>query len=646
MPTPLNILIAEDSPDDAELMIAQLRQHGYAPRWTRVQTEKEFLAELAKRPDLVLSDYAMPQFSGLRAAHLTSASGLNVPFILVSGTVGEDAAVEAMRLGATDYLLKDRIARLGSAVERALEQKKFRDERKHTEEELRWKTALLEAQLEASIDGILVVHSGHKKVLQNRRMNELWKIPQHIIEDKDDAAQVVFCTNRTKDPKAFTDKVAYLYAHPDETSRDEIELVDGTILDRYSAPVRDTTGKLYGRIWSFRDITENRKLEAQFRQAQKMEAVGQLAGGVAHDFNNILAVIQMHAHLLKEEESLAVIRLDYAPEIEKAAIRATNLTRQLLLFSRRQAMQFKHHDLNEIVANINKMLGRILGEDVVMEYKYNAAPLYIHADSGMLDQVLLNLAVNARDAMPDGGRLIIQTSAVELDAAAAAQLPQARPGAFACLSVSDNGCGIPPEIMSRIFEPFFTTKGVGKGTGLGLATVFGIVQQHHGWINIYSEVNQGTTFRVFLPREIKPSLDPAVRPTPAPAAGGSETILLAEDDTALRTAVRKALTRFGYRVLEADSGVKALEIWRQNRNEIKLLITDMVMPDGMNGKELARRLLLENPRLKIIYTTGYSTDFADDDFHLQADIHFLAKPFDVTKLVQTVADVLAQWNKT
>jgi signal transduction histidine kinase/CheY-like chemotaxis protein len=645
MPTPLNVLIAEDSPDDAELMVAQLRHHGYAPQWKRVQTEADFLAELAKRPDLVLSDYAMPQFSGLRAAQLTTASGLNVPFILVSGTVGEDAAVEAMRLGATDYLLKDRIGRLGSAVERALEQKKLREERRLTEEELRWKSALLEAQLEASIDGILVVHNGHKKMLQNRRMKELWKIPQDIIEDKDDAAQLVHCTNQTKDPKTFVEKVAYLYAHPEETSQDEIELMDGTILDRYSAPVRDNAGRIYGRIWSFRDITENRKLEAQFRQAQKMEAVGQLAGGVAHDFNNILAVIQMHAHLLKDEESLAVIRMDYAPEIEKAAIRATNLTRQLLLFSRRQAMQFKNHDLNEIVANMNKMLGRILGEDVVMEFNYAAEPLYIHADSGMLDQVLLNLSVNARDAMPDGGRLVIQTSAVELDETAAAQLAQARSGAFACLSVSDNGCGIPPEIMSRIFEPFFTTKSVGKGTGLGLATVFGIVQQHRGWINIHSEVNHGTTFRVFLPREIKPSPDAAVRQTPVPAAGRNQTILLAEDDASLRTAVRKALTRFGYRVLEADSGVKALEIWRQNRQEIRLLITDMVMPDGMNGKELARRLLLENPQLKIIYTTGYSTDFADDNFHLQADIHFLAKPFDVTKLAQTVADVLSPRSK-
>ena len=267
--------------------------------------------------------------------------------------------------------------------------------------------------------------------------------------------------------------------------------------------------------------------------------------------------------------------------------------------------------------------------------------MFILADSGMVDQVLMNLAVNARDAMPDGGWLIITTSAVNLDEPAAAQLPAARPGAFVCLSISDNGCGIAPEILPRIFEPFFTTKGVGKGTGLGLATVFGIVQQHRGWINIHSEVGQGTTFCVYFPREARPTAEISAQPKPVPARG-TATILLVEDDDTLRASVRKALERLGYRVIEADSGLDALEMWRQNRDAISLLITDMVMPGGLNGKELARRLVLDNPQLKVLYTSGYNTDLAQKNFRLEADLNFLAKPFDFDRLAQTVMKVLTQ----
>jgi two-component system, cell cycle sensor histidine kinase and response regulator CckA len=406
-------------------------------------------------------------------------------------------------------------------------------------------------------------------------------------------------------------------------------------------PVRNAAGEVYRIVGTAEDITENRKLEDQFRHSQKMEAIGQLAGGVAHDFNNMLAVIQMQAAMLKEDERLSESQLDAATEIENAAERAANLTRQLLLFSRRQAMQFRPHDLNEIIASIHKMLARILGEDVDIQFKPGAGILSIHADAGMMDQVLMNLTVNARDAMPDGGRLTIETTAVELDDAAAAQLPQARPGLFVCLSVSDTGCGISSEIMPQIFEPFFTTKGVGKGTGLGLATVFGIVQQHHGWINVASAVGQGTTFHIYLPRETKPPEKSTAQPAAAPVPAGQETILLAEDDDLVRSSVQRILIRLGYQVLTAASGLNALHVWRQHHAEIKLLITDMVMPDGMNGKELARRLLAENPKLKVIYTSGYSPDFANKNFQLPPDIHFLPKPFDFAKLGQTVRAVLA-----
>ena len=316
-------------------------------------------------------------------------------------------------------------------------------ERQRVEEELRWKTAFLEAQVDSALDSILVVDSQGRKILQNQRLNELWKIPPQIAENKDDATQISFIAGQLKHPREFTDKVAYLYAHPDEVSRDEINLIDGTILDRYSSPVQDKAGRYFGRIWAFRDITQSRTLEAQFRQAQKMEAIGHLAAGVAHDFNNILAVIQLHASLLKIKPDTSPEQLESASEIEKAAERAANLTRQMLLFSRKQTMEPRDLDLNQSINDMTKMLRRTLGETIQVQFKFALEPLLIHADAGMMDQVLMNLAVNARDAMPKGGQLVIETSALEFDESVREHAPQARPGS--CRSDSSTTFELPPD---------------------------------------------------------------------------------------------------------------------------------------------------------------------------------------------------------
>ena len=391
-------------------------------------------------------------------------------------------------------------------------------------------------------------------------------------------------------------------------------------------------------ILNSRDISETRKLEEQFRQSQKMEAIGQLAGGVAHDLNNILTVVHMQLDMLKHGDPLTPIQADSVLDIEKASRRAADLTRQLLMFSRRQAAMKHDIDLNAVVTNITKMLQRILGEDVAMHISYAPQPLPVHADSGMLDQILLNLAVNSRDAMPAGGKIVIETSVAEFDEFAVAQKPYARVGRFACLSVSDTGKGIPPEILPRIFEPFFTTKDIGKGTGLGLATVFGIVQQHNGWINAYSEIGKGTVFRMYLP--LQKEAEAVVAETTFVAKGGNETILLVEDEQSLRVLVRNVLTRLGYRVLEATTGLTAVEVWKEHRHDIKLLLTDLVMPDGMTGKQLAEVLVHENPNLKVIYTSGYSRDIAGQGFPLQDGVNFLSKPFQAAKLGQTVRNSL------
>ena len=389
-----------------------------------------------------------------------------------------------------------------------------------------------------------------------------------------------------------------------------------------------------------RDLTMQERLEEQLRQSQKMDAIGQLAGGVAHDFNNILTVIHGHASLLLAGGALTGVSARSAQQISQAAGRAASLTRQLLAFSRRQVIQLRQLDMKEVVRNMTSMLGRILGEDIELQLHYSPHPTVVQADAGMMEQVLLNLAVNSRDAMPKGGVLAIRISPLEVDARRVAEHSEARAGRFICLSVTDTGCGIQPENLRRIFEPFFTTKEVGKGTGLGLATVYGIVKQHQGWIEVESEVGKGTAFKVFLPRQGETAETSDGHPAEQDVRGGTETILVVEDEALVRELVCSVLARHGYRILQAESGVKALEVWKASREQIDLLLTDLVMPDHLNGRELAERLCAERPRLKVILTSGYSTDVVVKDSALHNGLNYLQKPYHPRKLALAVRDCL------
>ncbi len=385
----------------------------------------------------------------------------------------------------------------------------------------------------------------------------------------------------------------------------------------------------------FRDVTTQRRLEDQLRQSQKMEAVGQLAGGVAHDFNNILTVIHGHASLLLSsvlEESAS----RSAQQISQAAERAAALTRQLLTFSRRQLIQPKKLDMNKIVGNMIDLLGRLLGEDVSLQLNYCPSPAIVEADVGMMEQVLLNLAVNARDAMPKGGRLAVRISIVDLNEAHVRHHPEARVGRFVCVSKTDTGCGIPPENLQRIFEPFFTTKEIGRGTGLGLATVYGIVKQHRGWIEVESTVGKGTTFRIYIPYVGSAQAETEKPTTQITIRGGTETILLVEDEKPVRELVSRVLQKYGYKILPAGNGVEALETWNRHKNEISMLFTDLVMPDNMNGRELAEKLWAERPGLKVVFTSGYSTDIVGKDFKLEPGLNYLQKPYEPQVLALVV----------
>ena len=400
------------------------------------------------------------------------------------------------------------------------------------------------------------------------------------------------------------------------------------------AAVRDAAGRAVRTMATIEDVTERRQLESRLLQVQKMEAIGQLAGGVAHDFNNILAAMLMQIDLASWEPNLPGPVAESLREVRGAAERAAGLTRQLLLFSRKQVMQPRDLDLNELVTNLARMLQRIIGEDIRLELRLHPAPLTVHADGGMIDQTLMNLAVNARDAMPEGGRLVIETSEVTVDAEAARLQADAAPGRYALLTVTDSGAGIPPEVLPKVFERFFTTKEAGKGTGLGLATVFGIVRQHQGWVAAESEAGRGASFRIFLPAIDAPAGDQAA--AHVELGGGSETVLLVEDDRAVRAVTRRVLEKSGYRVLEAASGPDAMVVWQRHQESIALLLTDLVMPGGMSGQDLARALLSAEPALKVVYTSGYSPELAGQGMRLSHGENFVQKPASPDQILAAV----------
>ncbi len=389
------------------------------------------------------------------------------------------------------------------------------------------------------------------------------------------------------------------------------------------------------------DITERLNLQSQLRQSQKMECVGQLAAGVAHDFNNLLTIMQGHAGMLLGKSVKTPELLEPAQAIFFAAERAASLTRQLLMFSRKNVMQLKRLDFREVVSQMTRMLQRLLGETIVLEFDPPPQIPLTRADSGMLEQILMNLAVNARDAMAGGGKLIVKVAGVQVGSEALSKNPEAKVGSFVCLEVSDTGCGMDSATMARIFEPFFTTKEAGKGTGLGLATVYGIVKQHGGWIDVESQPGEGTTFKLFFPAETEMASTRAQAPTaPEPVRGGKETILVVEDEPVIRELAQVILQDCGYHVLQAESGRDALWLWEQRGAAVDLLLTDVVMPDGISGMDLAQRLMATNPNLKIIFASGYSMDNFDAGFVEKTHAGFLQKPYTHLTLARAVREVL------
>ncbi|HXJ29580.1 MAG TPA: response regulator [Gemmatimonadales bacterium] len=802
MGTPLRVLLVEDSADDARLLVRQLGTAGYDVTHRRVDTPDAMQEALERNVwDIVISDYSMPQFSGTAALNLVKDRGLDVPFIFVSGTIGEDVAVAAMKAGASDYVLKDKLKRLVPAIERELRDAEVRRERRRAQEVVleRTRLAVLSSDLGVALTGVaalratlvrctgaLVRHldvigaciwtfsesarglelaagtglsaalaDAYAKVslddpligniVRQRRpvhmtAGETLPIPDAAWVERNRIATFAGCpllvgertvgvlgvfSRRTlpsfvvESLSAIADQLAVgierrraeeeLRQSEERFSRvfrsSPVGIVITTLDDGRYLDANDAFLTLLGRtrdqvqgkttielgVWrdaaertrmvealgthgtvrdldlEFRtasgaprsvlasierielsgrpcllmlayDISDRKRLEDQLRQAQKMEAIGRLAGGLAHDFNNLLGVVIGYCDLLFRKLPPDLPERAEILEIRQAAEGASGLTRQLLAFSRRQVLEPRVLDLNGIVRRAERMLKPLLGDDVALVIQLGSDIPMVLADSGQIDQVLMNLAVNSRDAMPRGGTITIETATVRFDETSVPALPGARPGEFATLAVTDTGTGMDAETIAHIFEPFFTTKDVGKGTGLGLATVYGIVQQSSGFISVSSKPEVGTTFRIHLPETMAamPEHQQAAATASTPHGGG--TILVVEDSSQLRELFRDVLELHGYKVLDAPNGRAAVEVAADYPATIDLLLTDVIMPE-MNGRQLADRLLTTRPGIKVMFASGYSAD--DLVRHgVEAGMAYMQKPFSPESLAQKVKDVL------
>jgi len=506
--------------------------------------------------------------------------------------------------------------------------------------ELSSKTAFLEAQVSSSPDGILVLNGQEKTILQNRRAVDLLKIPPHIAQDDNPAKQVEWIAGLMKNPATFLEQIARLQAHPEEVSHDEVELKDKTILEQTSSPVIGADGKHYGRTWTFRDITNRRRLEAGLFQSQKMETVGRLAGGVAHEFNNIMTAIIGQSELMLFDLPPESPLVENAQAISKAAKRAAALTQQLLAYGRKQVFRLETLDLNAVLANMETALRHVMGRNVEVRIVPATGLKPVKVDAGQIEQVIINMAMNAADAMPNGGKLTLETGNVTLDPEYVRQFPELQAGEYVMLAIADTGAGMTEEVKTRLFEPFFSTKGVGQGTGLGLATCHGILKQSGGHINVYSEPARGTTFKVYLPQSEQSEKVASPAPGQLQLPRGTETVLLVEDDSALREMAATLLRRLGYRVLTATNGVEAMGLTQQpDTGHIDLLFTDVVMPH-MSGKELADRIQALFPHTKILFTSAYTESAVVNQGVLKPGVVLLQKPFTPAALALKVRAVL------
>jgi PAS domain S-box-containing protein len=639
----IRILHLEDDPNDRDLTCAALEAAGLHADIVTVTDGPAFEAALRDGEfDLVLSDFSVPGLDGVGALALAQRRFPGIPFILISGTLDEDALISLARGGITDYVVKHRLARLAPAVMRALQEATERRRRAEVERSLEAERLFLKALLESLETGIVACDGTGELTLFNRATREMHGLPEEPLPPDRWAEHYGLFQADGRTPMLKEEIPLYRALHGENLRNVEMVVVPKGAEPRRilasARPIVDTEGRRLGAVAALHDVTEQRSLEAQFRQAQKMEAVGRLAGGVAHDFNNLLSVILGYTEITLAAGDLTKRVRENLDEVREAGQRAAELTRQLLAFSRKQIIEPRVLDLGALVRDMEKMLRRVIGEDIRLTTSLATQIGHVRADPGQIEQIVMNLVVNARDAMPGGGTLTLETADRTIDAAFVRDNPGARPGSYVLLEVRDTGTGIPHEIQGKIFEPFFTTKGEGKGTGLGLATVYGIVKQNGGYIRIESEPGQGTSVRIFLPL-VAEDVDDLDKPATAPPAGGTETILLVEDEPSLRHLASAALRGYGYNVLEAEDSIEALRLCDAHQGPIHLLLADFILP-GMRADELAIRAVRRHPEARVLYMSGYTDDALVRDGILQPGVALLQKPFETSVLARRVREIL------
>jgi len=638
----LTILNIEDSEEDYKLVLRHLTKAGYELYSEKVETAEAMRSALASREwDIVISDYRMPTFSGLEAFRVLKESGLDIPFIIISGTIGEETAVNTLLAGVNDYLMKGNLSRLAPAVERGIEEVKNRRIQRSTE-----------AALRRSEERYRLLFEKNPLPMWVYDVDTLIFLAVNIAaEEHYGYSAEEFRTMTIKDIRPAEDAAA-LEANLSQTPGmidvgDEWrhKKKDGSIINvEVTSHALMFDGKK-ARLVLANDVTkriqaeeELRKSEEQLKQSLKLESIGRLAGGIAHDFNNMLTAINGYSELtLRRLDENDPLRPNIE-EIKKAGERSAELTKQLLAFSRRQMLQSKVLDINQVVSDTVLMLERLIGEDIDLVTVLDSNTANIEADPGQLSLVILNLVVNSRDAMPDGGTITIETKNVFLDDAYARQHVSVKPGPYVMLSIGDTGIGMDAQTQQQIFEPFFTTKEVGKGTGLGLSTVYGIIKQSNGNIWVYSEVGKGTVFKIYLP-QITESSSPIEEAKPTDSFLGTETILVVEDEDMVRNLTVEVLESCGYEVLQARNGIEALDFCKSYKEKIDLLITDIVMPQ-IGGRELAERMLHEDPSLCVLFTSGYTDDAIVRHGILEEDANFIQKPFNLDDLGKKVSELL------
>ena len=630
----MRVLLLEDDANDERLIAHELGRLTPPPQIERVTGEASFLAALKDfAPDVILSDHNLPAFDGRRALAKTRAILPDIPFILVTGSLNEETAVSYLKAGATDYILKDRLVRLGPAILEALERARER-------QALRRHERLVREIIDANPSLIFVKDWEGRFVLVNQATAEIYGTTVDGLVGKTDAD---FNPNAEEVAHFLRDDREVMASGRPKFVPEEPVTNPHTKQTRWfqtiKLPLRLPGEEAVTMLGVATEITERKLLEEQLLQSQKMEAVGQLAGGVAHDFNNILTAIVGYSDLLAAELGDNAQQREDIEEIRKAARRAAALTRQLLSFSRKQVLEPRIVDVNGVVLNLDKMLRSLMSENIELETQLAEDLDAARVDPNQLEQVIMNLAINARDAMPDGGTVTIETANATLGEDYAAKHVSVIPGDYVMLAVTDTGCGMTEATKARIFEPFFTTKPAGRGTGLGLSTVYGIVKQSGGNIWLYSEPNKGTTFKIYLPAvDALPEDIGKAAPVEAERQG-SGTVLVVEDDEQLRRLTHRALAAQGYEVLEADRGRSALDAARRHEGPIDLLVTDLVMPDT-NGPKLAETLRAARPGLRVLFMSGYPDGAIVHHGMLEAGVAYLAKPFTTEAITRKVREVL------